>query len=301
MEMRDWKFGWQGRKRGEGQGRGARRAGAGGERDSEPSGHEMTLKEVNLLESVENEGRERVGAAGTERPMPNWGRTGLNWGKLGGGKKRTPTHTPGSLFPLGGPRRSRPSRGRAGDRRGAFGTRGAPPRGWGRGAPVGSCRDARGRAGSPRCSEPRGRDAAGSQCPLVTAGTARQSLPTPPPASSHPPPTPCAPNPASSIGSPGPDPAPAPVWGAVPGGKTLLDRQKGGRGAGLGLPGGCSEGLGADPREHGAPHPHPLPGPLGLRGELLLPIPARLQETGLCQAPTESLKNSSRGLASAPS
>ena len=38
------------RKEGKRMGPGTRRR----ERDSEPSGHEMTLKEVNLMESVEN-------------------------------------------------------------------------------------------------------------------------------------------------------------------------------------------------------------------------------------------------------
>lgn len=50
--MRDCKLGWWEEKRGKG-GRGG-----GREEDSQPSGHEMMLKEVMLLESVENEGPE---------------------------------------------------------------------------------------------------------------------------------------------------------------------------------------------------------------------------------------------------
>lgn len=57
-----------GRKKGRGEGEGGGRR---GEEDSQPSGHEMMLKEVMLLESVENEGPEglwvkveRVGMSG---------------------------------------------------------------------------------------------------------------------------------------------------------------------------------------------------------------------------------------------
>lgn len=64
MEMRDCKFGWW-KERGEGgkekgglEKRGSGGGTGGGEGDSKPSGHEMMLKEVKLLESVENEGPE---------------------------------------------------------------------------------------------------------------------------------------------------------------------------------------------------------------------------------------------------
>lgn len=68
MEMRDCKLGWweERGEGGEGEGGGRR-----GEEDSQSSGHEMMLKEVMLLESVENEGPEglwvkveRVGMSG---------------------------------------------------------------------------------------------------------------------------------------------------------------------------------------------------------------------------------------------
>lgn len=146
-----------------------------------------------------------------------------------------------------------------------------------------------GRRGSPSFSEPRGRDAAGSQCPLVTADTAL-----------HPP---IADPPSGDLGSATLGlilPHLCPYTGIGHGGVGWAER------GAVGWAGSCrgfseGKGWGLTPKscsEAGAPHPLLK---LRMRGELLPLSQESPWELRLRQAPTPSPKNSSRGLTLAPS
>lgn len=75
------------RKRGSEEGEGARGGVAGGGKgDSKPFGHEMMLKEVKLLESVENEGPEGLRVKVERVRVGDWGHWGVGvsgWGCWG--------------------------------------------------------------------------------------------------------------------------------------------------------------------------------------------------------------------------